>query len=336
MPPDFPYRKLPGSLRGFVRKASLWEGSDHFLSVTGTRFSEKYRRFYYRDIQAFVLDKSPRMGSFGLWSLAAIAFLVFFLLALRYRSNIVLSAGAALWLLVVVARIVITLRFSCRCYIQTAVSRELLPSVLRLWKVEPVLGRLRPRIADAQGTLPEDLSELLSRASVPPQTISIATPASSGVASPDPEPFRRAVNLAVAGFVLCLLDAASCFYSLIGPPAILNSAAMKISYGLLMLLQGGAIAFALLGIHHSRPLRSLRNFLAAGLCFTGLEVFLSTSLTQLLATQKQLSNSKLDFTSVAQWAQKIDGSLGVLLGCGGLILILLNWQSFRRGSLSSA
>src|SRR5437016_13358775 len=49
---NFPYRRLPGKQRGWIRKSSLWEGEDHLLLVRGTRFAEDYRRFYYRDIQA--------------------------------------------------------------------------------------------------------------------------------------------------------------------------------------------------------------------------------------------------------------------------------------------
>ncbi len=76
MTPDFQYVQLPGAYRGFFRKASLWEGIDHVLSVSGTRFSDEYRRFYYRDIQALIVEKRPRAGSWGWWTVLSVALII--------------------------------------------------------------------------------------------------------------------------------------------------------------------------------------------------------------------------------------------------------------------
>src|SRR5262249_39467939 len=54
------YKKLPGHRRGFIRGASLWLGPDHVLAVNSLRFREEYKRYYFRDIQALVVARSPR------------------------------------------------------------------------------------------------------------------------------------------------------------------------------------------------------------------------------------------------------------------------------------
>src|ERR1700684_2106413 len=55
-----PYRKLPGTRRGFIQKSSVWAGPDHLLLVRGSRFREEYKRFYYRDVQAIAVARAPR------------------------------------------------------------------------------------------------------------------------------------------------------------------------------------------------------------------------------------------------------------------------------------
>ena len=55
-----PYRKLPGTRRGFIQKSSVWAGPDHLLLVRGSRFRDEYKRFYYRDVQAIAVARAPR------------------------------------------------------------------------------------------------------------------------------------------------------------------------------------------------------------------------------------------------------------------------------------
>src|SRR5437660_10422801 len=52
------YRRLPG--RGLVaaQRVQLYQGADHLLQVASTGYSESYRRFYFRDIQAITIQKT--------------------------------------------------------------------------------------------------------------------------------------------------------------------------------------------------------------------------------------------------------------------------------------
>src|ERR1700684_1248315 len=75
-----PYRKLPGSRRGFFQKSSVWAGPDHLLLVRGSRFRDEYKRFYYRDVQAIAVARTPRFHistravaiAFACWVAAAV------------------------------------------------------------------------------------------------------------------------------------------------------------------------------------------------------------------------------------------------------------------------
>jgi hypothetical protein len=54
-----PYRRIAGHGTGLVAHARLYQAPDHFLQVSSTGFSETYKRFYFRDIQAIILENKP-------------------------------------------------------------------------------------------------------------------------------------------------------------------------------------------------------------------------------------------------------------------------------------
>ena len=121
------------------------------LLVKSTRVAEEYKKFYFRDIQAFVLRE--RVFSFErnmvdalLWMLLALAFLY------MKRSPIAFALGAA---------VLLYKRFSgphCVCHIQTAVQTQPLPSLYRVRDAEKVLARIAPLIEAAQAGKAEESS----------------------------------------------------------------------------------------------------------------------------------------------------------------------------------
>ena len=52
------YRRLPGRKKGIIGIYTLWQGPDHLLTIDSKRFSEDYKRFYYKDIQAIITRKT--------------------------------------------------------------------------------------------------------------------------------------------------------------------------------------------------------------------------------------------------------------------------------------
>jgi hypothetical protein len=152
------YRKLPGRRRGFIFSASLWTGADHILSVRSARFQERYKRFYFRDIQAIVVTKVPRFVV-STWVVAAAALLLTGVLSVR---ALLPALTGWLWLLpaaLLGVWIYISAAQGCTCRLYTAVSREDLPSIYRMWTARKALAELEQRIAQVQGVFTQDWAE---------------------------------------------------------------------------------------------------------------------------------------------------------------------------------
>ena len=146
------YRRLPGRAASLASYHHLWLGPDHLLSVRATGFSEEYKRFYFRDIQAILIGKK---GSWKTWNLvwgSASGLVVF--VALTSSSGGVLfflmGLGGFLFLLLLVN---LLSGPTCNCHIRTAVQTEPMPTLKRLRTAHKVLARLKPRIEEAQGVL---------------------------------------------------------------------------------------------------------------------------------------------------------------------------------------
>jgi hypothetical protein len=152
------YRKLPGRRRGLVKGASLWIGADHLLSVKSMRIREEYKRFHFGDVQAIAVARAPRFHVSTRLLMLVILWLAAYLAAAgtwpRY-TWVLWILGAALLL----AWILISARFSCRCRIYTAVSRDELPSLYRIWTARKFLKQVTPRIAAVQGAVDANWAE---------------------------------------------------------------------------------------------------------------------------------------------------------------------------------
>jgi hypothetical protein len=165
------YRRLTPPRRrrffsiGSAKRSSLWLGKDHLLSMDSTRFSEEYKRFYFRDIQAITIRKTKRRA---IWNGALIILLTawtgVFLGILLPRPDgfepVVITLLRA-WFLILAIPLVANnvLGPASTVYLRTAVQIEELPSLNRVRRARKVLDRIRPLIAAAQGQLtPEEVS----------------------------------------------------------------------------------------------------------------------------------------------------------------------------------
>ncbi len=165
--PEREYRRLPGygrkrgSFFAFTAtRAALWAGKDHILSVCTTGYTEEYKRFYYRDIQAIVTRKSSRGAVVNFISAL---FLTFFALLALTRTTPALAV--IWWTFAGISLLVLTFNLlrgpTCVCHLQTAVSREELPSLGRERAARKAVGILKPLIEAAQGALQAE--EIASR-----------------------------------------------------------------------------------------------------------------------------------------------------------------------------
>lgn len=171
------YRRLPGRGRsiGFAvspGRYTLWVAPDHLLSLEARVGSETYRRFYFRDIEAFIVRRTVRRRLWN-WTLIILAFLSAGPFVALWQRNpdqigwlITALALGGLWLLLALAN---TLRGpTCSTHIRTPVQIENLPSLGRLKTFNKVLAQVQPFIDHAQSGLePEHLPAAENAQSVP-------------------------------------------------------------------------------------------------------------------------------------------------------------------------
>jgi hypothetical protein len=133
-------------------RSSLWLGNDHLLQIDASGYTESYKRFHFRDIQALVLCKTDTWLYLGV---------IFAALASLFGLIALLGGGPVVaWIFGCIAAIfALCLLFdliagpTSKCYLRTAVQTERLVSITRLRRARKVFDTLRPWIRNAQGEL---------------------------------------------------------------------------------------------------------------------------------------------------------------------------------------
>lgn len=135
-------------------RSLLFLGEDHLLCVYNKRFEEEYRRFYFKDIQALIVRRNRRDL---LWNII----FLFLIIITLYIGTDLWPVAAFLGGLIFINRL---LGPTCICHIQTAVSKEALPSLHRVKNAQKVINRIIPHIEIEQGRLePDDIVENMQR-----------------------------------------------------------------------------------------------------------------------------------------------------------------------------
>jgi hypothetical protein len=151
------YQRLPGQgTRAFnLDSCTLWLARDHLLSVASTWITERYKRFYFRDIRAIVLCETKTWVAlnwvFGLVTLfwLLIASMVFANASPgNFAAGVVWTVVAAIFAACFIGNLVAGA--TCVCEIHTAVQTEILPSLGRVRRARRIIARLKPLIEAAQ------------------------------------------------------------------------------------------------------------------------------------------------------------------------------------------
>jgi len=172
------YRRLPGRGTTLAHYVRLFQGPDHLLQVSSTGYSEFYKRFYYRDIQAIIV-RQTHLGKLwsAVWGFPAGLFGAIALVVQLNGGN-----GLALWIIAAVfvpgLAINLALGPTCACHVRTAVQIEKLPSLKRLRGAQKFIERLRPILAAVQGEL--NAEDIRAR----PQSPVSASPPAQAAAPP--------------------------------------------------------------------------------------------------------------------------------------------------------
>ncbi|MBL0714820.1 MAG: hypothetical protein JJV98_14085 [Desulfosarcina sp.] len=144
------YRKL-SKTGGLFAYYSFWQGPDHLLSAETAMAGEDYRRFYYRDIQAIIIQKTGlhHVYSFLFGLPCILALIVGTLGDTMPHLWLIFSALTGLMLAINLYR-----GSTCVCHIRTAVQNVKIKALVRMRRMNRVLDQIAPLIADAQGHLP--------------------------------------------------------------------------------------------------------------------------------------------------------------------------------------
>jgi len=318
------YKKLPGHRRGFIRGASLWLGPDHVLAVNSLRFREEYKRYYFRDIQALVVARSPR---FHLSTRAAV--LGFFWL-IAFASFYQLPYGALvvgiLGVLLVASWVYFSAVCSCTCRIHTAVSQDRLPSVYRIWVARRFLRVLEPHIFGVQGSLEQPLADLETVRIGPAEQVaeSVAPP------PPAPRPPLRAIPafylLVGAMFVNALWSWLEFRHVVRASPLVSNLVVLfELAAAIVVLVQQHG---AKLG---ARQILAIVSLIGMGSFFYGSRVWTAMTTAVQTAAKQPVNTAPL-----VQASAQIDFVIALLLGVAGLaILITERAADHEQGSIVS-
>lgn len=153
------YKKLPGRWFSPFVGRSLWQGPDHLLWVEGSMMHERYKRFFYKDIQALIMCRSNRRNIWTIFWGALI--LLFGIIALMVSGTPYVSASfSAIWAFLLAVNLL--KGPSCDVYLQTAVQFEKLSSLVRIPMARKTLDGIKQLVQLAQGPL--DTSTLAAAA----------------------------------------------------------------------------------------------------------------------------------------------------------------------------
>ena len=156
------YRPFPGNAALYWPK--LWQGPDHVLLQARFNFVEQYRRFFFRDIQAVIIRRTPGAAIRTTWISILLGFLVVLNLITGGHAGVLAASGALVLMLVVN----LALGPTCRCHLKTATYLQPLYSLKRMNRAMAFVEALRPLVDDAQGTLTDE--EIRRRAGDPDLT----------------------------------------------------------------------------------------------------------------------------------------------------------------------
>lgn len=151
------YHRLPGRKRGAVNVQTLWMAEDHLLLVDTALVHETYKRLYFKDIQAIILQENNRfVVSTVVHGLLILLFAVLIVRSQAPPAQFFLGLILALFFYHLVKNF--TNGQTCDCYIRTAVQTQKLGTLTRFKSARKVLDRVLPKIEAAQGKLTPEMT----------------------------------------------------------------------------------------------------------------------------------------------------------------------------------
>ncbi len=156
------YWKLPGVARDAFTLVNrgrnyLFLGKDHLLMIANSWFSETYKRFYYRDIQAIVLTKTMTGKIYNsVYGGTAAFFGILMAIGVGFwgwREVGIVVTAIFMGIFVMILLINTLLGATCVTTLQTAVHTERLPSLGRLRSARKALHLIQAKVEEVQGAM---------------------------------------------------------------------------------------------------------------------------------------------------------------------------------------
>lgn len=141
------YRRLPGRIMGFLACPSAWLADDHILLIGGSRFSEKYQRVYFRDLEALLIRRKSRFVIQWPYVLLVPFLLFIFFGPVSTQAFFPIFAVVAILVAVIV---LISVRFGCYLDLATAVGNVPVRSVAFVWTARRFAAKVGPLVQAAQ------------------------------------------------------------------------------------------------------------------------------------------------------------------------------------------
>lgn len=165
------FARLPGWNRPAFHlfKHTLWMGADHILHVASSGYTEKYRRYYYKDLRAIVIQPN-RLGTLKLSLGLGVIFAGFLLTAFLSGGPGIVSISVFGGCAALVLVVQLLLGPECRTLMITRAQTQEIPSLRLLHRAEKALLLLRPRLEAAQAELVQPLQEMASESGNPVQS----------------------------------------------------------------------------------------------------------------------------------------------------------------------
>jgi hypothetical protein len=173
-----------------VSRSCLWQGKDHLLRIDSSGYTESYKRFYFRDIQAVTIVATKRRVVLNGVLLVPLVICLVGLATNLFplpKGNAAASIAWAVFTVIFAVPLLINnmLGPTCTCYLRTAVQTEELSSLNRVRRARKVLDRIRPLITAAQGSQPPP-GELSARMQGLAQSFAGGSVAPGSTAPPSP------------------------------------------------------------------------------------------------------------------------------------------------------
>jgi hypothetical protein len=155
--PNFQRLKLGG--RGWNGSASYWLGPDHLLVVEVLNYTERYRRFYFRDIQAIVVQQS-RQQLWGNLILGGLLMLALVVVASIFPASGAWTTGDYVGIYGIMTGVLLLIYAmsrntflgpTCTMHVRTAVQTQKLKNLNRWRHAEKLVKQLQPLVLAAQG-----------------------------------------------------------------------------------------------------------------------------------------------------------------------------------------